>query len=498
MRGVGPSVIGLDLNATRARAVVGGAESTPQALLFADESEELCLALNLEGRHVEIGAAALANCRRLPHLVCHDFLGSLGEKKHWCAGRHRLDAGGALALVFEHLKTALANDQALTLALPAYLTATQLDIVEALAAKARLLLLGIVPTTLAVALTAYAEQPWSGPAVVADADEHALTWSVIAIEGNQARLLASESWPLLGLHYWRERLLDVLSDRCVRQSRRDPRDSADAEQSLYDQIEPILDVCRLGRMAEAAVQTTQWFQNLIVQPDELVSGCASLTRQCIDAMRALETATLHHSGAGAILLTSAVARLPGFAAAVEAVHPPTAPPAPIASDDFSEGLLDDAGSVHPSLYLLAPDAAARAAHALAVRMRRNESPRGRLQNALLLPPPSPEAGEPRLHFRGQDFPLRATAFLLGRHPDCDLVFDSELYPAVSAQHCEIVRDRVGYLLRDHSRHGTFLNERPVTQQSALHPGDWIRLGPGGPALRFLGGTPEQRSLMTTA
>src|SRR5262249_50392803 len=173
------------------------------------------------------------------------------------------------SLVFGHLKSLLAEQEAFTLAAPAYLSPPQLDILEALAAKARLPLLGIVPTLLAVALTAYSEQPWSGPALIADADEHALTWAVAAIDGNQARLLATESWPLLGLHYWRERLLDVLSDRCVRQSRRDPRDCADAEQSLYDQIDPILDVCRLGQMAEASVQTTQWFQNLIVQPDEL-------------------------------------------------------------------------------------------------------------------------------------------------------------------------------------------------------------------------------------
>jgi hypothetical protein len=349
-----------------------------------------------------------------------------------------------------------------------------------------------------VALTAYAEQPWSGPALVADVDEHALTWTIVAIEGNQGRLLASESWPLLGLRFWRERLLDILSDRCVRQSRRDPRDCADAEQSLYDQIDPILDVCSRGQMAEAAVQTSQWFQNLIVQPDELAAGCTDLTRQSIDAMAAMQQAALRQGGPGAVLLSAAVARLPGFGAAVEAVHAPTAPAEPFVSDDFAEGLLEETSTQHASLYLLAHDAAARAAHALAARALRGETPRGRLDAAPLLSPPSPEAGEPRLHFRGQEFPLGSGAFLLGRHPDCDLVFDSDLYPAVSGRHCEIVRDRLGYWLCDHSRHGTLLNERPVMHQAALHPGDCIRLGPGGPSLRFLGGTLDQRGLMTTA
>jgi hypothetical protein len=35
-------------------------------------------------------------------------------------------------------------------------------------------------------------------------------------------------------------------------------------------------------------------------------------------------------------------------------------------------------------------------------------------------------------------------------------------------------------------------------QRELHPGDWIRLGPGGPLLRFLGQTIDKRKLMPTA
>jgi hypothetical protein len=492
------SLIGLDLNATRVRAAAGVAESAPEAVLLEGAQEELPLALSLEGRHVEVGSAGVALCRRLPHLGCVDFLGHLGEERQWTAGRHRLDAARALSLVLDHLKATLASHDGFALAYPAYLTPSQLDIVTAVAAKARLPLLGLVASPLAAALTAYAEQPWSGPALVADVDEHALSWAVVFVEDEQVRLLTSESWPLLGMRYWRERLLDVLADRCVRQSRRDPRDSGDAEQSLYEQIEPVLDVCCQGQMAEVAVQTTQWYQNLIVQPGELAAGCAALVRQSVEAMQALQTATLHHGGAGAVLLSAATARLPGLKEAIEAVIGAASTSQPGSSEDFGDSLLEATGIEHASLYLLAPDAAARAAHALAVRWRRGELPPGRLDAAPLLPPPPAESGVPRLHFNGQEFPLALTVFTLGRHPECDLTFDSDLYPAVSGRHCEIVRDRLGYLLRDHSRHGTLVNERPVNKQTALHPGDWIRLGPGGPVLRFLGQTPDQRRLMTTA
>jgi predicted component of type VI protein secretion system len=56
---------------------------------------------------------------------------------------------------------------------------------------------------------------------------------------------------------------------------------------------------------------------------------------------------------------------------------------------------------------------------------------------------------------------------------------------VSARHCEIVLDRRLYVVCDHSRYGTFVNDHLISQQ-VLHSGDWIRLGPQGPLLRFLG------------
>ena len=43
-----------------------------------------------------------------------------------------------------------------------------------------------------------------------------------------------------------------------------------------------------------------------------------------------------------------------------------------------------------------------------------------------------------------------------------------------------------------------VNECPVIQEMVLHAGDWIRLGPRGPQVRFLGHAADQLKLMTTA
>jgi pSer/pThr/pTyr-binding forkhead associated (FHA) protein len=47
-------------------------------------------------------------------------------------------------------------------------------------------------------------------------------------------------------------------------------------------------------------------------------------------------------------------------------------------------------------------------------------------------------------------------------------------------------------LRDHSRNGTLVNDRPVIGELPLRAGDWIRLGPAGPLIRFLGKPVDQR------
>ena len=53
-------------------------------------------------------------------------------------------------------------------------------------------------------------------------------------------------------------------------------------------------------------------------------------------------------------------------------------------------------------------------------------------------------------------------------------------------HCEIIYDHRAYTLCDRSRQGTLVNDQPVKRQTALHSGDWIRLGPSGPVVYFLG------------
>ncbi len=493
------AVIGFDLNASRVRGVSGPPGGEPAALPLEADHEDLPVALSLEGRSPVVGRAGLALRRRAPHLGCLDFLPHLGTPRHWQAGRHNLDAGQALEAVLARLQPLGQVSQGLVVALPAYLTAHQVNLLAAAALKARLPLLGSVAAPLATALAAFAEQSWFGPAVVVDVDDHALTVMTVAARERDIQALDTRVLAHLSLRAWKERMLAAVADRCIRQSRRDPRDSAAAEQTLYDGMEDAFDACRQGRMVELVVQTPTWYQNLILQPEELVRYCANLVRPVVEALEAVQEAIKPNEPPRVLLLTAAAGRLPGlFAGLQDHLRSITG-----GDDGVPPG---ESGADAPQapvkecrLAVLPAGAAARAAHDLAGRFLRKELPAGHLGTQAPVPPPQPvEAGPARLAFRGQTYLLNRPSFVLGRQPSCDLVFDSETYPTVSAWHCEIVSDHRTFLLRDRSRHGTLVNGRPVSLQVVLKPGDWIRLGPEGPMLRFLGQPADPGRLMTTA
>lgn len=74
---------------------------------------------------------------------------------------------------------------------------------------------------------------------------------------------------------------------------------------------------------------------------------------------------------------------------------------------------------------------------------------------------------------GQLFPLDGEKFILGRHPDCDIVLD---VGAVSRQHAQIVRENSAYFVEDlHSRNGTLVNGRAIDARYQLQENDRVKI-----------------------
>jgi hypothetical protein len=494
------TLVGLDLNASRVRAVAGRVGDFPCPVPLEPPHADLPLSIDLGGAIPVVGRAGLGLCRRQPHRVSRGFLPHLGEQaaagRHWITRPHALDGAGALELVLRQVQLPCRRGAGVALALPDYLRPEQVERVSMLAVRAGLPLLGTLPAALACALSGYAEQAWFGTALVLDADDHALTLTAVQDSNGQAHLLGSISLPGLGLGAWRGRLLNALADCCILQSRRDPRDSPAAEQSLFDQLDGILESHRQGRLVNVVFQTEHWYQNLVLQPEETTAFCGVLVRQVLAEVGRVFRASWPKGPPRTLLLTAAVGLLPGLVPALqehmEAWERLTArlESSDGEDEDFGAGLLGDADAGEPRpVVVLSPEALARGAHAAAAHFQRGDLAERHLSTVAPLPlPQPPEAGPARLQMDGQDYLLRERTFILGRQPDCDLAFDRARFVHLSPRHCEILYDPEGYQLRDLSREGTWINDRPVEDLVPLRPGDWIRLGPDGPLLRFLGQT----------
>ena len=490
------SVVGLELSGNRVRAVLGEVGDYPLALPLEPPAQDLPTALCLEGRGVEVGSAALRLCRHKPHLVCQGFLSTLGDpKKTWSAGRHRLDSAGALSHLWQRLEPVCRRARVVSAALPAYVAKAEAGTVAQLGEQAKVPVLGTISAPLAAAIAGYAEQAWIGAALIIDLDDHALSMALVrAVEG-MAHLLDARVYPHLGLRHWKERLLNALSDCCVLQSRRDPRDAPAAEQALWEQLDPLLEAAYQGRHLHLGIQATSWYQNLLVQPHQVSDYCMHLSRRLLAEMDSLLDGLPPEEMPGSVLLTHAAGRLPGLTPVLRHVveawrDSPVRdgrPATRLLDEDFGDDLMRETEQAHPSVAVLSPDALARAAHAVGAWLVHGDLPRGHYDAVAPLPLPQPvDAGPPRLCFQGQEYVLLEPSFSLGSHVGCHLVIDPERHPGVAGRHCDILHDHRAFVLHNRSRDGTLVNDTPVVGSVVLHAGDWIRLGVAGPALRFLG------------
>jgi hypothetical protein len=311
------SAIGLDVNSTRVRAVVGPSwEGVPTVLPLAALDDELPLAISCQDRTPTVGWPAYHLCRLLPHVLRRNYLIELGRQRDGSIQEKRLPAADAVALVADTVRRALPTGQPLGIVVPPYLTAIQTASLNGSFAEAGLQVAGSAAVPLA--LSASDGTPF-GTALVLDADEHALTWSVVVTEGQNARLLACHSVTGARVGAWFDRLIDGVSDRCIRLCRRDPRDSAAAEQALFEQLDAALSSARTVPQVTLNLRTSHWFQEMKLTPDEFESMTTPLVRIAMDGMR--QAVAEAHAAAPVMArpellwVTAEAARLPGLVAA---------------------------------------------------------------------------------------------------------------------------------------------------------------------------------------
>ena len=332
--------VGVDLTSSRARAV-GVAGGKSRSLVLEEPAEELPLFIALDRRAPEIGHVGVALCRKTPHAVCSNFLPVIAQTREWRCGRNILTPESALEIALNKIRGPVAAESdAAALTLPAYLAPAQVTKTVVTALRAKFPLKGTAVAPLALVADRAASvlagkpaapevappdwvvpiRPTTGPGAVAviDADEYALSVAIVGVEQAKVRMLASMCWTRFAVKAWKDRLLDAVSDRCVRLCRRDPRDNADAEQALFEQLDDALEHARTGQRVSLTVRTDRWFQDVTLLPEEFDGFCAALARGASESVRDL--VAVDGSGMAlpprAVWLTHDAGRLPGLARAI--------------------------------------------------------------------------------------------------------------------------------------------------------------------------------------
>ena len=77
------TLLGMEMNATRARAVIGPAAEYPLPLPLDPPVLELPLVLSLEKKAPQVGQSGSRLVRQLPHLACQNFLPSVGQPERF-------------------------------------------------------------------------------------------------------------------------------------------------------------------------------------------------------------------------------------------------------------------------------------------------------------------------------------------------------------------------------------------------------------------------------
>lgn len=371
--------LGMDLNSSRLRVMVGDGQRVARAVVLDEPREEFALAAAFLGRTPEFGATARAIERHLPHVFVTDFLKDVNRPLRIEIGRHRLTAADLLAAILQRARALCPRISSVTAVVPPYLTNQKVTIVGELLDRYQFPLRGSVSSPLA--LVATSELPERRPChiVVVDCDVHALSISLVQIETRQARLLHCATFPRLNLRVWKDRLLAGMSDRCVRVCRRDPRDSGATEQALFDQLDHAMAAARDGQAVEITVRSSHWYQTLRQAPDELANYCSPLVKATLAALTEITTANLSDPPS-AIWLTDAAGQLPGLV-----------------------GTLETHSAERTSIVLLPADAGCRAALLLTNCWSREDLPRAHRELVISLPEEPIRDGTPSI-FRTPNAP----------------------------------------------------------------------------------------------
>ena len=273
----------------------------------------------------------------------------------------------------------------------------------------------------------------------------------------------------LGVETVRETWLRYVSARFVERTRFDPSHSAASEQALYDRLPEWIAALHRESAIKVVLESGSGPVELELSRRELVDAAAGHFehwRRIVSDARLPDLRTIVRIG-------PELAALPGLIASLLTVGD-------VAVEATRRGTAAEGAIRHAPVAVGRPDQS--------VAVVRHVDPAGSVAS-LATPasaPPSREespSDEAVSHvvFAGRAHPVpESEGLIAGASPDPKArAIVVPAGPGISRVHCEISRQGDAVVVRDLSRHGTFVNETRVEGEATLRAGDRVRIGSPG-------------------
>ena len=426
----------------------------------------------LSGDSVVAGAEAYAQVRLKPRQTSNRYWDELSME----AGSAGIDAVDSSAeLAFAQLdalwKQFGGSHEDAVLVVPGHYTREQLGLLLGLAQECEMPVRAMINAGVAASAN-----PYPGHQLIyVDAGLHRVSATLLE-QGDDVAAEPEEALNGVGLasliDLWAKRVAEIF----VLQTRFDPFHRADSEQLVYDRLPEWLMTLQDQGHAELRLPHDGEERCVEVKRDQLLGVADGFYRAVVQLISQCRTA-----GASLVVqLSHRLLPLPGVMS--ELMRLDDAQVVPMASGAAALGALENLDEVAP-----------RGAQ---VKLLKRLPWRG---EAIHVDAPQPEEAEAapedrkaapeatHVVYRGVAYAVDGAPLIIGREAldDRHTIVLDESQSAVSRSHCEVVR-RDGVLrLTDLSRFGTFVNEKRVSGEVALHPADVIRIGSPGEELQVI-------------
>ena len=437
------------------------------SLVVAHEGEVLArepgYALVEDGRIVT-GTEALRQARVKPSQVSSRYWTNLSVGSN-TAGVEGVDSASELAHAqLKTLWTQIADkSDDVVLIVPNHYTREQLGVLLGLTQEIGIRVSGMLSSAAAVSA-----RPYPGRQLVhLDVGLHRV--SVTPLEQSDSVMALQE----IGLEdtgltsvmdLWAQRFSELF----VLATRFDPLHRADTEQLIYDYLPGWLQSIQEKDVCEFELEHYQDIHRIEVRREQLLAAASGFYRALVQLV-----AQVRQGGASLVVQVSHhLGLLPGLMTELQRLD---------------DALVLSLGPDAPVMGALAMPAVESKSGQVKLLKRvpwREQAQVAVDKNVFQNSEKTPDAGSSHVVYKGIAYPVGAEGLSIGRTKDKErrsIVLEGG-HSGVSSSHCELVLRDGEVKLIDHSRHGTFVNEKRVSAETTLRPADVIRIGSPGEEL----------------